>query len=42
MAAGAGSPWATPLRIWQAWQGLNLRPPGYEPAALPLRYGPTK
>ena len=25
---------------WWARQGSNLRPTGYEPAALPLSYGP--
>ncbi len=28
-----------PRELW-AWQGLNLRPSGYEPPALPLSYRP--
>ena len=30
------------LSSWWARQGSNLRPTGYEPAALPLSYGPSR
>lgn len=38
MACGKGQKERTCL--WWARQGSNLRPTGYEPAALPLSYGP--
>ena len=36
-----GSIWGCSVAsIWWARQESNLRPAGYEPAALPLSYGP--